>query len=137
MVILNGHDSDLRGIKLVANHSELRRGDHHRLLAAQGNALDGDLERIARLGALDVDRPGRRVNTLPVQLVEHGIGGGDLVGEAVAGFEQHFTAAADGSDRSVIARHGVDHLVFGYFHDIHPGYIVVFYIFRISRRGSE
>ena len=102
MVILNGHDSDLRGIKLVANHPQLRRGDHHRLIAAQGNAFDGDLERIARLGALDVHRPGRRVNALPVQFVKHGIGGGDLVGEAVAGFEQHFTSAADGSDRSVI-----------------------------------
>ena len=90
-------DAQVRLGELVGQQAEAGE-DRRPAPAARVQVEDLDREGVAHLGALDVHRPGQRVDAVPVQARDHARvrAGPDLVVAHVAGLEDHGVAVGDG-----------------------------------------
>ena len=80
--------------ELLAEDAEALGHGHH-ALAADVDGLDEDAQDVARVGAFDVDRSGRRVHPVPVDGVQDVALRLHLVVEAVGRLQPHAGAGAD------------------------------------------
>ena len=86
VIFRHRHKVDASGRQTRSRYTRAGQGRQHCALV-QLDAMNMHAQGVARLGALDVKRPSRRIDAVPVQLLEGVAGLLNLVGKTVAGLE--------------------------------------------------